>query len=207
MTMRKGVNRALLAATAAVLAVGFGVSTALAAAGLTVKVSGGGNVTAVSSKIVLADNGATVTCTSSKMSGSIPNRTTKGSSPVRIGSFRTLSFSGCTGPLGPVTINGRLPFGLSVDSRTVNGKTDVIFGFSASLSMTGCSFAVTGSAPGYFTNSTHILTLTSKLPIPPLEKAQLTIGSVNGCTGLVNNGDHPTYTVKYKFAHLVIKST
>ena len=206
MTMRKGVNRALLVVTAAVLAVGFGASAALAAS-LTVKVSGGGSVTAVSSKVVLADNSASVTCTSSRMSGSIPNRTTKGSSPVRIGSFRTLGFSGCTGPLGPVTMNGRLPFGLSVDSKTVNGKTDVILGFGASLSMNGCSFAMSGSVPGYFTNSTHILTLTPKLPIKPLETSQLTIGNVSGCTGLISNGDHPTFTAKYKFLHLVIKST
>jgi hypothetical protein len=209
MTMRKGVARALLAATAAVLAIGFGASTALAAVTLTVKVSGGGSVTASSPKVVLADSthGASVTCASA-ISGSIPNGTTKGSSPVRIGTFGKVSMSRCTGPLSVTVTFGRLPYRFTVDSMTVNGKTDVILtSVDAMVSMPGCSFAATGSVPGYFTNSTHILTLTPKLPVAPMQKAQLTIGNVNGCAGLVNNGDRATVMAKYKIDHLVINAS
>ena len=70
--------------------------------------------------------------------------------------------------------------------------------------MTGCSFKVTGSAPGFYTNSTHKLSLTPKLPNTPLNKGRLTVSGVNGCAGLVNNGDHPSYTSTYTVSRAVV---
>ena len=70
--------------------------------------------------------------------------------------------------------------------------------------MTGCSFNVTGSAPGYYTNGSHTLTLTPKLPNKALNKAQLTISGVSGCAGLVSNGDHPTYTSTYTLSRAFV---
>jgi hypothetical protein len=84
----------------------------------------------------------------------------------------------------------------------------MITGVNTSVSTTGCSFNVTGSAPGFYTNSTHTLTLTPKLPITPLNKAQLTVSGVSGCSGLVNNGDHPAFNGSYKISRaIVIKSS
>jgi len=50
--------------------------------------------------------------------------------------------------------------------------------------------------------------VTPKLPITALNKAQLTVSNVNGCAGVVNNGDHPTYVGTYTVSrHFTIKST
>ena len=92
-----------------------------------------------------------------------------------------------------------LPYSAKVDSKTNSaGQTDaMITGISTSVSMKGCSFSVTGSAPGFYTNSTHKLALQTMLPITPLNKAQLTISGVMGCAGIVSNGDHPTFKASY----------
>ena len=206
--MRNGLGRILFTGTAAALAIGFGASSALATtATLTVKVTNGGTYTASSSSTVLTDNGVSVTCTGSKASGSIPTKTyTAATTPVKVGTSATLSFSGCTGPLGAVTVTvSKLPYSVKVDSKTNgSGQTDgMVTGVSTSVSMTGCTFNVTGSAPGFYTNGTHKLSLNPKLPITPLNKAQLTVGNVSGCAGLVNNGDHPTYKSVYTVSRAI----
>jgi hypothetical protein len=212
MRIRKRAGSALLVLAASATVVGLGATTALAtSATLTAKVTGGGSYTASSSKTTLTDNGVSVTCTGSKASGSIPTKTTKGSSPVTVGTAAKLSFSGCTGPLGAVTVKvNKLPYKVQVDSKTNSkGQTaGIVAGANTSVSMTGCSFAVTGSAPGYYTNSSHQLALTPKPPVKLLDKAQLTISKVSGCAGLVSNGDHPTYTSTYKISRAItIKSS
>jgi hypothetical protein len=209
MRIRKRAGSALFVVAASAMAIGLGATAALAtSATLTVKVTGGGSYTATSTKTVLTDNGVSVTCTGSKASGSIPTKTyTKATTPVTVGTSAKLSFTGCTGPLGAVTVkvNG-LPYKVTVDSKTnAKGQTDgLITGANTSVSMTGCSFKVTGSAPGFYTNSTHKLSLTPKLPNTPLNKGQLTVSGVNGCAGLVNNGDHPSYTSTYTVSRAVV---
>src|SRR5215468_8898163 len=95
-------------------------------------------------------------------------------------------------------------------SSKTNGKgqTDgLITGANTSVSMVGCSFKVTGSAPGFYTNGTHKLTLTPKLPNRPLASGRLTVSNVSGCAGLVSNGDHPTYKSIYTLSRaFVIKA-
>ncbi len=209
MRIRKRAGSALFVVAASAMAIGLGATAALAtSATLTVKVTGGGSYTATSTKTVLTDNGVSVTCTGSKASGSIPTKTyTNATTPVTVGTSAKLSFTGCTGPLGAVTVkvNG-LPYKVTVDSKTnAKGQTDgLITGANTSVSMTGCSFKVTGSAPGFYTNSTHKLSLTPKLPNTPLNKGRLTVSGVNGCAGLVNNGDHPSYTSTYTVSRAVV---
>jgi hypothetical protein len=211
--MRKGLGRILFTGTAAALAIGFGATSALATtATLTVKVTGGGSYTASSSSTVLTDNGVSVTCTGSTASGKIATKTYTGkTSPVQVGTATALAFTGCTGPLGTVTVTvNSLPYKVKVDSATnSSGQTDgMVTGVNTAVSMTGCSFNVTGAAPGYYTNSGHTLTLTPTLPIKALNKAQLTVSGVSGCAGLVSNGDHPTYKSTYKVSRaIVITST
>jgi hypothetical protein len=213
MRIRKRAGSALLVVTASALAIGLSATMALATtATLTVKVSGSsstGTVTASSSKTVLTDNGVSVTCTSSKATSVIKNGTHMGTSPVGIGTVTKLSFSGCTGPLGGVTVTVHsLPYKLSIDSKTVSGKTDgIISGVNTFVSTTGCSFTTSGSAPGFYNNGNHTLNMTSKLPITPLNKAQLTISGVSGCAGLIHNGDHPTYTATYTVSPTSLKIT
>ena len=196
-----------VAATAAVVGLSAGPAMASASSStLTVKVSGGGSYTATTAKTVLSDNGQNVTCTTkgktaaSTGSGKIPNGTDKGSSPVKVGTVAKLSFNNCTGPLGKVTTTIKsTPYTVSVDSKTNSkGQTDgLISGVKVAVKMTGCSFTVTGSAPGYYTNGKHTLNLTAKLPTKALSKAQLTVSGVSGCFSLIKNGDHPTYTGTY----------
>jgi hypothetical protein len=207
--MRKGIGRILFTSTAAALAIGFGASSALATtATLTVKVTGGGTYTASSSSTVLTDNGVSVSCTGSSAGGKIATKTyTSKTSPVKVGTSSTLSFTGCTGPLGAVTVTvNSLPYSVKVDSATnSSGQTDgMVTGVNTSVSMTGCSFVVTGGAPGYYTNSTHVLSLTPTLPQKALNKAQLTVSGVSGCAGLVSNGDHPTYKSNYTVSRAIV---
>jgi hypothetical protein len=216
MTIRKRVGSVLFTAAAAAAVVGMSVGSALASTSLTVKVSHGGSYTATAKKTVLSDKGVSVTCTtkgktpSSKGSGKISNGTYRGKNVVDLGAVKGLKFNNCTGPLlGVTTVVHGKPV-LNADSKT-NGKGDtdaIISGVDVSVSMTGCSFVVKGTAPGFYNNKTHTLTMTSKkLPEKALEKAQLSISGVSGCAGLVGNGDHPTYNATYTVSrHITIKS-
>ena len=189
MRIRKRAGSALFVVAASAMAIGLGATTALAtSATLTVKVTGGGTYTATSTKTVLTDNGVSVTCTGSKATGTIPTKTyTKATTPVT------------------VKVN-KLPYKVTVDSKTnAKGQTDgLISGANTSVSMTGCKFNVTGSAPGFYTNSGHTLSLTPKLPNKPLNTGQLTVSGVVGCASLVKNGDHPSYTSTYKVSRAVV---
>ncbi len=211
MTMRKRAASVLFTAAAAAALMGMSVVPALASTHLTVKVSGGGSYTAKAGKTVLADKGVSVTCTSSKASGKIANGTHRGTAPVKVGTAAKLSFSGCSGPLGAVaTVIHSTPYAVKANSKTNRkGQTDaIITGVNVSVSMTGCSFTVTGSAVGFYSNKNHTLNMTPKLPVKPVKKAQLTVSNVVGCATLVSNGDHPTYVATYKISRrTVIKSS
>ena len=206
--MKRASSGVLVSVVAAATVAAMSAAPAMASTTLTAKVSGGGSITATASKTVLSDNGVSVTCTTkgstaaSKATGSIPNGTHKGASPVKVGTSTKLSFGNCSGPLGAVkTKVEALPYSINVDSKTTSkGDTDgIISGVKVAVSMTGCSFTVTGSSPGFYSNSKHTLnmTTTSKLPTKPLNSAALTVSGVNGCAGLVKDGDHPTYVSTY----------
>ncbi len=213
MTTSKRVSAMLLATAGAAAVLGLAAAPALASAPqaakatkLTAKVSGGGSYTATTAKTVLSNRGVNVNCNAkgktpgSSASGVIPNGTHSGNSPVNVGTAAKLAFNNCTGPLGKVTTKiMALPYKVDVDSKTNSkGQTDgFITGVKVGVKMTGCSFTVTGAAPGFYTNSNHTLTITAKLPIKALNKEQLTISGVNGCAGLVKNGDHPSFTATY----------
>jgi len=217
MTLFKRATTVLATLGAAGAVVGLSAAPAMAATTLKVKITNGGSYTAKASKTVLTDGHVSVTCTStsttpaSTTSGKVPTGTHTGTSPVKVGTAAKLAFHNCSGPLGPVTTHVQaLPYTISVDSKTnSSGQTDgIISGVKVAVSMTGCSFTVTGSVPGFYTNSTHKLAVTPKLPITPLKKAQLTVSNVNGCGGVVNNGDHPKYVGTYVVSrHFTIKST
>jgi hypothetical protein len=223
MTLMKRASNVLFTVAAAGAVVGLAAAPALASTTLTVKVTNGGTYTATASKTVFSNTTTagtvSVTCTStsttpaSKGTGSVPTATTTGTSPVKIGTVGTLAFNNCTGPLGAVTTKvNSLPYSLKVDSTTNStGQTDgMITGINVHVSMNGCSFNVTGSSPGFYSNGTHQLTMTttSGLPIKPLNSAALTVNSVSGCFGLVNNGNHPTFKGVYTVSRaIVIKST
>lgn len=211
MTLMKRASQVLFTVAATGAVVGMAAGTALAGTTLTVKVTGGGSFTASSTKTVLTDNGVSVTCTGSSGSGTIASKTDKGTSPVKVGTITKLSFSNCSGPLGKVTTKVMgLPYTMSVDSKTTSkGSSDgIIGGAKVAVSMTGCSFMVTGSTPGFYTNSSHKLSVTAKLPTKGTTSAKLTVSNVSGCAGLVKDNDHPSYTSTYTVSRkVVIKSS
>jgi hypothetical protein len=210
MTIRKRAGGVLFVAAAAAAVVGMSVGTALASTSLTVKVSGGGSYSAsAKGKTVLADGPVQVKCTGSKGSGKIANGTHHGRAPVTVGSVAKLKFTGCSGPLGGVstTVHGKPA--LKVDSKTNSkGETDaVITGVDVSVKTGSCSFKVTGTAPGYYSNKSHELIMTTHLPTKAATKASLTISDVSQCLGVVTNGQHPTYSATYKVSRkITIKS-
>src|SRR5215831_3490070 len=132
MTLMKRVSSVLLTATAAAAVIGMSAAPAMASTTLTVKVTNGGSITATASKTVLSDNGVSVTCSTvgstpaSKSTGSIPTGSHTATSPVKVGTAKTLAFNNCAGPLGTVTTTVMaLPYSIKVDSKTTStGKTD-----------------------------------------------------------------------------------
>jgi len=210
MTMGKRAGGTLigtLAMTAALVALSTG--PAWAATTLTITVKGGGTFTATASLTTLTDvtkiGKINVTCKTvgkvpaSSATATVKTGTYKGTAPVKVGTTTKLAFNNCAGPLGPVTTKVLAePYITSIDSVTNKaGQTDgIISGIKTQVSTTGCKFMVTGSAPGYFTNSKHTLTMTPTPVVKPLVKAQLTISGVakNTCGGLILNGQHPTFT-------------
>jgi hypothetical protein len=215
MTIRKRAGSVLFIAAAAAAVVGMSVGPALASTSLTVKVTGGGSYTAKAGKTVLTDgtgaSAVSVTCSSSKGSGKIANGSHHGAAPVSVGTVAKLSFSNCNTALGSVTTTVHGKPELKADSKTNSkGETDAIItgvDVTVSIPSAGCSLTVTGSAPGYYTNSKHTLTMTSKLPVKAAVKATLTIGDVTGCLGVVTDGQHPTYAASYKVSRkITIKS-
>jgi hypothetical protein len=201
MTIPGSGGRILAACAAAVMVACAAASTAVAAPDLTVSVAGGGTSTGSSAKAVLTDQNSHVqwfSCTKSATGQVIPDAVTTSPSPVRIGSLTKLSISTCVGPVITKVTASKLPYAVKVDSTTVSHQTDVIIaGIRIAVSLTGCSFTVTGSAPGYYRNTTHTLVMTPKLPIKPLNTTRLTVSNVAGCAGLVRNGDHATFNATY----------
>ena len=212
---RAGALIGTLATTAAVVALS--TAPALASTPLTVKISGGGKFTATASTTTLSDKGTNVTCKTkgktpaSSASGNIPSGTKTGNSPVKVGTTSNLKFNNCASIAGTVTTKVESePYFVAIDSKTNSkGQTaGFIGGIKVQVKTFACTFLVTGSAPGYYTNSKHTLTMTPKLPVKVTTKAQLTVSKVQGCLTLVHNGDHPTFSSVFTLSRKgVIKST
>lgn len=208
MAIWKRAGSALCGAVAVAAIVGLSAAPAMAmpATSLKAKVSGGGSIRATSTNTKLTVSGQSVTCTKSVATGSITNGTHSGKSPVKVGKTTRLSFSNCSSIAGAVSNKpSKYPYFIEVDGKTKSGDTPGVIGpvnVAVSIPSAGCNFTVTGSAPGYYSNSKHELFVTPKLPkgLKASEKPKLTISGISGsdCSGLISNGAHPTYTSTYK---------
>jgi hypothetical protein len=152
----------------------------------------GGAFTAKSAKVVFTDKDVSVTCTSSaaigtfKSGGGLPAQDIGGISPA---------FSGCTGPVGAVTVTSTdLPWQINALSYDLNTDTATlqIAGLSADVSMTDCSFSVSGNVEGQYPNQTGKFKLQD-------HGDTLVISDVSGCLGVVSNGDSVKASATYKF--------
>ena len=176
---------------------------------LSVRVAGAGSFKASAAKAVLADGAVTITCRAirrtqaSALSGKIADGSYLAHPPVVVGTVAALSFRNCRTAHG-VAVTERaesLSYKIAIDSATNSkGQTDgVIAGVRilVAIPSTGCRFLVTGSAPGFFSNSKSQFGVTTALPVRPLARARLTVAHATGCSGHIHKGDHPALTASY----------
>ncbi len=182
-----------------------------------VTVAGGGTLAASAPKTVLTNGKLTVTCSAkgatpaSAASVTIANGTTSAKAPHPMGIAAGVAFSNCSSPVGAVTVTAAdQPYPVNANSATSSSATAVTLSdVDVNVSMTHCTFTVTGSAAGDYSNKTHVLTMTPSPKPNGLTKALLSVSNVTGCLGLLKNGDHPTLTSGYKLtpATLSINAT
>jgi hypothetical protein len=201
MAIRKRLSRRiLLTGGATALTVGVSAGVALAVA-ITFSISPGGAITAKAGTTKLTDvaTGSVLSCTSSSSSGTL--KSGHGISGTNIGSITKLSFSGCTGPfmLTFTVANSGFPWTLhgTAFNATSGVTTGSITGIKSHLSGTGCSADVrgatatsTGKVKVTYTNGTHKLKVLAS-------GGTLHVFNVNGCAGLINNGDATQFTGSY----------
>jgi hypothetical protein len=198
--MKRLSRRILFTGGATALAVGATAGVALAVA-ITFSISPGGAITASAGTTKLHDvnTNQTLQCTSSKSSGTLKRG--HGISGANLGSITKLTFSGCTGPLNLTfnVTNSGFPWTLhgTAFNATSGVTTGNITGIKSHLSGTGCSADVrgatassTGKVKVTYTNSTHKLKVLAS-------GGTLHVFNVNGCAGLINNGDATQFTGTY----------
>jgi len=201
MAIRKRLSRRiLLTGGATALTIGATAGVALAVA-ITFSISPGGNISASAGKTSLKDvnTGAVLSCTSSKSTGTL--KSGHGISGTNLGSIKTLTFSGCTGPFGLVFTVANSGFPWTLHGTAFNATSGVttgnITGIKSHLSGTGCSADVrgatatsTGKVKVTYTNGTHKLKVLAG-------GGTLHVFNVMGCAGLINNGDATQFTGTY----------
>ena len=198
--MKRFSRRVLFTGGATALAVGASAGVALAVA-ITFSISPGGAITAKAGTTKLHDvnTNQNLQCTSSSSSGTLKKG--HGISGTNLGSITKLSFSGCTGPLGLTftVTNSGFPWTLhgTAFNATSGVTTGNITGIKSKLTGTGCSATVGGATAGSagkvkvtYTNSTHKLKVLAT-------GGNLHVFNVNGCAGLINNGDATQFTGTY----------
>jgi hypothetical protein len=192
---RRGRLAFAAAATAAVLAATLGAGSAAAA--VTWTVTPGGRVTGKAGTTTLKDttDGNSLTCTSSELSGRF--KTGSGLPGAGLGSITSGTFTGC-GPL-PVTVTLRgLPWRINAASYHDGVARGAIGHIDITVSLAGCSFVIDGTAAGasdgvaplIYTDASHTLTL-----VPT--GTNLHLYHVDGCAGLVHDGDRAAYLASY----------
>jgi hypothetical protein len=185
--MRKRLTTIVLSGGAAVLAIGLAATTASATtAGWTVK-PGGSFSSSGSDSVKDTKTGTTAKCTSVKISGTLKKSAPSGAG---LGTLTKASFTGCSiGPIAvKVAVHG-LPWKLNATSYKNGVTTGSISGIDLVATATGCSATLDGTGAGKdngvadatYSNSTGVLKLTGK--------GNLHDYNVNGCAGLVGNGD------------------
>jgi hypothetical protein len=188
---------------AAALTVALGTAPTFAATpkATTWSITPGGNVTGAATNPTLKDtkSGTVLTCTTSTTAAKLKSGAHQ-TNPL--GSITSIAFQNCTGPLGltfTVTIKD-LPYKLDGTAATTSGGVTKgkITGIMASIAGSGCSANVAGTTAtakgqvtGTFTNSSSTLKVSG---------GNLHIWGVNGCFGLIANGDPSTFSASYKIS-------
>ena len=200
--MQLSLKRVAIASGIAATVVAIGAAQAMAAPTYTVKIgttaTGSGTYTAASTtSLVLTDTtkNQTVTCASGTAAGAVPHlgAATNPLATITSTTWGT-SASPCKGPAGlsfTVTQAGTWSLNGTVATTTGGVTAGQLTGVSATIAAPGCSFKVTGTVNGSFTNSSQVLAIAAT-------GSTLTTSAVSGCFGLVANGDAAKFVGSYK---------
>ena len=195
--MRNPLIRTLLAAGTAIAAMSLSVTPAMAAG--TWSVTGGPNFTAaVSGTITLTDttSGLGFTCTVGSASGTVVDQSMSTNTAIATisGFFFGSASAKCHGPLGStgtLTLKAGTVPTLNAVSYSDGVTTGTITGLDLILTINSigtCTAEIKGTAGFTYTNSTHILRLTTA-------GDNLKVTSTSGaCTGIIKTGDAITIT-------------
>jgi len=196
--MRTGIARVLVTGAAATAALALSATAAFATSATTYTVSPGGKYSAAAGKTTLKDNktGSTLSCKSASAKGTLKKG--KGLAGKDIGTITSSAFNKCSGPLGltfKVKQSGTWDLTVTKYSSKNGGvATGYISNVKAGLSGTGCSATVTGATDATFSNKTDTLSVKAVKGSGHLLK----ISKVNGCDGLIANGNDSDFTGSYK---------
>jgi hypothetical protein len=190
---------------AAASVIGLAAAPALAATTWTVKPGGAVTGTAGTTTVTDTTAGASVTCTSSAVKGTL--KTGSGLAGAGIGTVTTLTFKGCT-VFGSITvtlmITGKMPLNATAYKATTKVATMFITKIHAKFSVAGlCSATIDGTGgaahngkvEARFSDKTNTLTVLAT-------GGNLHLYNVtgSGCsTGNINNHDSVNFTGAYKF--------
>lgn len=134
---------------------------------------------------------ANLGCASGTAAGTI----TPGATTGAVGSITSSTFNSCSGPLGlTLNVTQNSAWAININGNQVGGVTPGnVSTISASVSDGSglCSFDVTGTVPGSFNQNTQQLTVNG---------GGLSISNVNGCFGVINEGDPATFAATYQLA-------
>jgi len=197
--MRKRVGATLFTAGAAALAIGLGTTTSFAATAVTWSVSPGGSISGSAGTTVLKDktSGTTVTCSTSTMTGSL--KSGKGLAGKGIGTVTSVTFNNCTVLGQTVSLaSGTVAWKLNAASYTSGVTHGTITGIHLAISSSVCSATIDGTSGTAhnglvkitYTNSTHKLKILAA-------GDNLHVYNVNGCLGVIANGDSGSITGSY----------
>jgi hypothetical protein len=203
--MGRRVAATLFSAGAAALTIGLSATSALAAAATTWTVSPGGAITGKAGTTALTDTTSKVSlsCTSSKLAGSL--KSGKGLAGKGLGTVTSVAFNNCTVLTVTISLSsGKVAWKLNASSyNSATGTTSgTITGIHLAVKSSVCSAVVDGTAATArngkvnvsYSNKTHVLKI--------LPKGNLHVYNVNGCGGLISNGDAGTITGSYKVSPL-----
>jgi hypothetical protein len=187
----------LLTAGTTALMVGLTAAPAFAA---TWTVTPGGAITATTTQTTLTDTstGTSLSCTSSTAKATLEQGS--GLSGTAIGSITSITFGGCTGPLGlAFTVTGsNLPWTLNVTSYASGVTHGTITGIHATLTGIGCSAEVDGTSATADNGEVSVTYTNSSGALEVLTTGgNLHLYNVSGCAGLINSGDASTFGTTY----------
>jgi hypothetical protein len=194
-SMRTHVARLAVIGTAVLTAVVLAATTALAATTFTVKP--GGAYLGKAGKTTLTDNqtGSQLTCKSSTAKGKL--KSGSGLSGAGIGTVTGTTFNKCTGPLHlsfTVKQVGTWALNVTKYSSKTGVSTGYISKIESKLTGTDCKATVKGEVDVTYTNKTGVLA------VKPVKGSGhvLKISGVNGCAGLIANGNTSGFVGNYK---------